>query len=119
MGTIPWWAAWARYRGDGGLGRFSFICNDRQEICTDEIVVTTDSARVSATGVEEFIIDGRVYSLVGDDLIAVSAPHSYPIRALVVGLADGSEDVALSGLGHRPGQRLQRTPRAPSYLSLI
>ena len=72
----------------------------------DSLVVTTDSARVCATGVEEFRIDGKVYSRVclgclRDDLIAYRPPFVGPgARGWACGWVGGC---SLSGVGHRPG----------------
>ena len=56
-------------------------------------MVTTDSARVSATGVEEFRIDGRVYEVIDGDLVVSTAAPVLTDPGLVVELADGLEDV--------------------------
>ena len=74
---------------EGSAGSLSYISDDGGA----QLVVTTDSARVSATGVEEFRIDGKVYSRVGDDLVVSTAAPVLTDPGLVIELADGLEDV--------------------------
>ena len=74
---------------EGSAGSLSYTVTPG----TDQIVVATDSAQVSATGVEEFRIDGGVYEVIDGDLVASTAAPVLTDPGLVVELADGLEDV--------------------------